>query len=65
MKVKELIEKLQEFDPEAEVHISTDNGWDTRDIHEAYATEIQFGWALRPLPPKTKVVVLFSGSEGL
>lgn len=65
MKVRELIAKLQEFDPEAEAHRadSDGSGW-TSEIEEVYAGTTRYG-ILTATPTTVDIVVLSTGTEGL
>lgn len=65
MKVRELIAELAKHDPEAEVHYPTNDGWDSTEINEAYASTTQYGIMLPQGPTTVPIVVLASGSEGL
>ena len=60
MTVEQLIAKLQKCDPTLEVLYSGDDGVYCHDYHidYVYEDERQYGWLLKPLPPKQKVVVL-------
>jgi hypothetical protein len=64
VKVGQLIQKLQEFSPDAEVGILNDDGDWARDLGEVYLDSRMVGIAT-PNPVEEHLVVLASGSEGL
>jgi hypothetical protein len=65
MTVRELITRLSQLDPEAEVHKCDDNAWGgSSEINEVYESTATYGLLL-PTPTTVKTVVLATGSEGL
>lgn len=66
MTVKELIERLKDMPQDSEVHYPDPESFNpSTEIHDMYESTVQYGIALRNVPPPTNVVVLCSGMEGL
>lgn len=66
MKVRELIQRLQEVDPEAEAHYCDPEDWNgSTEIYEVYESTAKYGYALPGGPTEVKTVVLATGTEGI
>jgi hypothetical protein len=66
--VGEAIERLRKFNPDAELHLCSDNHGhlmgDSAEVEEMYESTATYG-LLRPVPTVVKTVVLDTGSCGL
>lgn len=66
MTVRELIARLEQFDPDAEAHYAVDGAWNgSYEIYDVYESTAQYGIALKTPPPPVKTVVMATGMEGL